>query len=196
MVIDIELTLNRFGFGRIAKNKFQFLFLRFSFWKIPNKYSISFEINWRGTSLTLKKLKKILDQNKGKKITVIGTTCVGKTTLLKEIPEGIEISKLAPVLSEEERDFYYNAPLTEENEERRLELRPRRAIVKAGQPAFGTGIANGTELIVYLDIDDKTLEKRCESRGVDISEAKLMKKFIDKEVEKSKLTVITINVVD
>ncbi|MDD4937452.1 MAG: hypothetical protein PHX34_00315 [Candidatus Shapirobacteria bacterium] len=47
MTIDIELTLNRFGFGKIAKNKFQFLFLRFSVWKIPNKYSISFEINWK-----------------------------------------------------------------------------------------------------------------------------------------------------
>ncbi len=47
MVIDIELTLNRFGFGRISENKFQFFFLRFSKWKIPNKYSISFEINWQ-----------------------------------------------------------------------------------------------------------------------------------------------------
>lgn len=47
MVIDIELTLNRFGFGRIIENKFQFLCFRFSKWKIPNKYSISFEINWR-----------------------------------------------------------------------------------------------------------------------------------------------------
>jgi hypothetical protein len=47
MVIDIELTLNRFGFGRISENKFQFLFFRFSKWKIHNKYSISFEINWR-----------------------------------------------------------------------------------------------------------------------------------------------------
>lgn len=47
MVIDVELTLNRFGLGKIAKNKFQFLFLRFSFWRIPNKYSISFEINWK-----------------------------------------------------------------------------------------------------------------------------------------------------
>lgn len=47
MVIDIELTLNRFGFGKISENKFQFLFLRFSKWKIPGKYSISFEINWR-----------------------------------------------------------------------------------------------------------------------------------------------------
>ncbi|MFA6368983.1 MAG: hypothetical protein WCX20_01205 [Candidatus Shapirobacteria bacterium] len=47
MTIDIELTLNRFGLGKIAENKFQLFFLRFSYWKIPNKYSISFEINWK-----------------------------------------------------------------------------------------------------------------------------------------------------
>jgi hypothetical protein len=47
MVIDIELTLNRCGFGRIAQNKFQLLWLRFSKWNIPGKHSISFEINWR-----------------------------------------------------------------------------------------------------------------------------------------------------
>lgn len=47
MVIDIELTLNRFGFGKIAENKFQLFFLRFSKWQIPDKHSISFEINWK-----------------------------------------------------------------------------------------------------------------------------------------------------
>lgn len=47
MAIDIELTLNRFGFGKIDANKFQLFCFRFSKWKIPNKYSISFEINWR-----------------------------------------------------------------------------------------------------------------------------------------------------
>jgi hypothetical protein len=47
MVIDIELTLNRFGFGKINENKFQFFCFRISKWKIPNKYSISFEINWK-----------------------------------------------------------------------------------------------------------------------------------------------------
>lgn len=47
MVIDIELTLNRFGFGRISENKFQFFCFRFSKWGIVNKYSISFEINYR-----------------------------------------------------------------------------------------------------------------------------------------------------
>ena len=47
MVIDIELTLNRFGFGKIAENKFQFLWLRLSKWNIVGKHSISFEINWK-----------------------------------------------------------------------------------------------------------------------------------------------------
>jgi hypothetical protein len=47
MVIDIELTLNRFGFGKIAENKFQIFCFRFSKWQIPGKHSISFEINWR-----------------------------------------------------------------------------------------------------------------------------------------------------
>lgn len=47
MVIDIELTLNRFGVGRVASNKFQLFFFRFSKWQIPGKHSISFEINWK-----------------------------------------------------------------------------------------------------------------------------------------------------
>ena len=47
MVIDIELTLNRFGFKKIAENKYQVLCFRFAKWQIPDKHSISFEINWR-----------------------------------------------------------------------------------------------------------------------------------------------------
>lgn len=47
MVIDLELTLNRFGFYRAAKNKLQLVFFRVSWWDIPDKYSISFEVNWK-----------------------------------------------------------------------------------------------------------------------------------------------------
>jgi hypothetical protein len=47
MVIDIELTLNRFGLGKIAPNKLQIFCFRFSKWQIPGKHSISFEINWK-----------------------------------------------------------------------------------------------------------------------------------------------------
>jgi hypothetical protein len=47
MVIDLELTLNRFGFYWSAKNKLQLAFVRVSWWDIPNKHSISFEVNWK-----------------------------------------------------------------------------------------------------------------------------------------------------
>lgn len=52
MVIDIELTLNRFGLEKISENKFQLFCFRISKWKIPNKYSISFEINWKSKEKT------------------------------------------------------------------------------------------------------------------------------------------------
>lgn len=47
MVFDFELTLNRFSFGKIDANKIQIGFVRISWWEIPGKYAISFEINWR-----------------------------------------------------------------------------------------------------------------------------------------------------
>lgn len=47
MVVDVEVTLNRFGFERVAPNKIQFGFLRISYWTDLGKYALSFEINWR-----------------------------------------------------------------------------------------------------------------------------------------------------
>lgn len=46
-VIDIELTLNRFWFGKVANNKWQLGLIRISCWDIPGKWAISFEINWK-----------------------------------------------------------------------------------------------------------------------------------------------------
>jgi hypothetical protein len=46
MVIDVELTLNRFGFYKPAPNKIQLACFRLSKWEIDGKHSVSFEINW------------------------------------------------------------------------------------------------------------------------------------------------------
>lgn len=145
---------------------------------------------------TLDELKLILNKNKDKKITVVGTTCTGKSYFLKEIPEGIEISKLAPSLTDKERDFYYNAPLTKENNDKMIAMIARRAFVKAGQPTFGTAIANGTELVVYLVIDDELLKKRTMLRGVDFVYAKRMQELIEEEIMESKLPIIKIKVIE
>lgn len=45
MVVDIELTLNRFGFSRPAPNKIQLGPVRLAWWRLP-KHALSFEINW------------------------------------------------------------------------------------------------------------------------------------------------------
>lgn len=47
MVVDVEVTLNRFHFGRVAANKVQIGFLRVSWWAGLGKHALSFEINWR-----------------------------------------------------------------------------------------------------------------------------------------------------
>lgn len=47
MTIDIEVTLNRFGFERVAPNKVQIAFLRIAWWQIATKHSMGIEVNWR-----------------------------------------------------------------------------------------------------------------------------------------------------
>ena len=51
MVLDIELTLNRFGFYKPDLNKLQIGFIRFSVWHLP-KWAVSFEINWRNKEVS------------------------------------------------------------------------------------------------------------------------------------------------
>jgi len=46
MSIDLELTLNRFGFVRVAENKIQVACFRIAWWHVAGKHS-SFEVNWR-----------------------------------------------------------------------------------------------------------------------------------------------------
>ena len=47
MVIDIELTLNRWGFHRVAVNKVQVGFIRLTLWRGLGKHAICFEVNWK-----------------------------------------------------------------------------------------------------------------------------------------------------
>ena len=75
-----------------------------------------------------------------------------------------------------------------------ITMRAGRAMVKAGQPVFGTAIAEGTELIVYLRISDELLRERTKSRKVDFADAKTMTQFIEADIKESGLQVIEIKV--
>ena len=56
MVVDIELTLSRFGWGRPAPNKMQAGFIRVAWWRGLGKHAVSFEVNWK---------QKVVDAGKG-----------------------------------------------------------------------------------------------------------------------------------
>jgi len=47
MSLDLEVTLNRFGFQRVAENKLQLACFRVAWWRVPGKHSIGIEMNWR-----------------------------------------------------------------------------------------------------------------------------------------------------
>jgi hypothetical protein len=47
VTIDVELTLNRFGFKRVAANKLQLGPLRLSGWLDTGKHFLSVEVNWK-----------------------------------------------------------------------------------------------------------------------------------------------------
>jgi len=47
MTVDLELTLNRFGFRRVSENKVQVGCFRVAWWRRLGKHSIGFEVNWK-----------------------------------------------------------------------------------------------------------------------------------------------------
>lgn len=56
-------------------------------------------------------LNKIFESNKDKRICVIGTSCIGKSTLLKELRNCYDMDDLLfPLLSKEETEYVCRQP--------------------------------------------------------------------------------------
>lgn len=142
----------------------------------------------------VEELKSILSQNADKRITIIGTTCTGKSTLLKEIPEGVEMKDISPALTDEERAFTNQSPWTPEIGEKMFEIRGEKAKLEIGKPVFGTVIAKNTDLIIYLKIDDEVLRKRVNFRNGNFDDAKAMQEWIEQKITDSKLPTVILNI--
>jgi Predicted GTPases len=140
------------------------------------------------------KLKLLLEQNKDKRIVVVGTTCVGKTTLLNEIAEALDMDKiLFPLLTKEESDYVCKEPWTEEVGEYMNNLARNKIKIKPGTPVLGTVIIE-SDLIVFLDIDEELLKKRTLERNVSFESAKKMNNKIKQEIENTDITCLKIKI--
>ena len=142
----------------------------------------------------LEEIRQIFNNNKDKRICVLGTTCTGKSTLIKELNIGIDIDKeIYQKLTREEIEYFDNTPWNEEVGNKFDELVKSRLNIIPGIPMFGTVLLD-CDLMIYLHINDELLLERTKSRNVDFVNAKNMQQAIEDEIKNSSIPVITIEV--
>lgn len=139
-------------------------------------------------------LKNIIEDNKDKRVCVVGTSCTGKTTYLEYAKNGLDMDRIIfPLLSQEEKEYVCQTPWTEEIGKEMDRLVKERIKIQAGQPVFGTVIID-CDLIVYLNISEELLKQRTKSRNVSFDDAKRMKDSIEQELTRMDIPVIMIEV--
>lgn len=144
----------------------------------------------------INELKSIFDNNKDKRICVLGTSCTGKTTLINKLNIGVDMDEeIFPLLTKEETEYVCSTPWTEEIGNKMDELVRTKLKIIPGIPMFGTVLLD-CDLIVYLHISDELLYERTELRNVDFSNAKNMQAKIEEEIKNSNIPTIYIEVED
>ena len=142
----------------------------------------------------IEELKKIFEENKDKRICVIGTTCTGKSTIINELGYGLDMDKeIFPLLTKEEESYVCQTPWTEEIGNKMDELVKTKLSIKPGFPMFGTVLID-CDLIVYLHISDELLLERTSLRNVDYKNAKDMQQKIEDEINSSDINSVCIEV--
>ena len=126
-------------------------------------------------------LKATFEMHKNERICVLGTTCCGKTTLLRQIPNCIDLDDaLWPQLTIEEADFISQKPWTKEIGDYIDKIVYERITIKAGYPLFSTIIVD-CDVVVYLDISNELLAEHCKKRGADFIDARNVKEAVEQD---------------
>ena len=130
---------------------------------------------------TINTLKAIFEKHEDERICVLATTCCGKTTLLRQIPNCVDLDdELWPQLSKEEADFISQKPWTQEIGDFIDKLVYEKISIKPGHPLFSTIIVD-CDVVVYLDISDELLSEHCKKRGNDFTDSKNVKETVEKD---------------
>ncbi len=142
----------------------------------------------------VEQLIEIFEENRDKRICVLGATCTGKTTLIKGTNIGLDMDEeIFPLLTEEETEYVCRTPWTQEIGNRMDELVRTKLSIKQGTPMFGTVLLD-CDLIVYLHINDDLLLERTKLRNTDFSNAKNMQQKIEEEIKNSNIPTIYVEV--
>jgi len=138
------------------------------------------------TKNVINELNAIFIKHAHNRICVVGTMCCGKTTLLKQIQNCVDMDEaLFSSITKEEADFLCQTPWTKEIGDKFDRLTYEKVHINPGNPMFGTVIIE-CEVVVCLDIDDALLKERCLSRSTSFEDAKNMQKAIQKDIDNNK----------
>jgi len=140
-------------------------------------------------------LLTVISNNKNKRIVVVGTTCTGKSSILKKHPKFHDMDELIfPLLNQEEKEYVCQTPWTEEIGNKMNEFVKQRVKLKPGLPVFGTVLLD-SDIAILISLNKMLLEGRCKLRGVNMRDAINMNNGICSELQSFKNKKIEIKVI-
>lgn len=132
-------------------------------------------------------LEKILKEHRHERVCVVGTTCTGKSYLIRHIPDALDMDDLIwPQITKAEEKYVMQKPWNEEIGKTMTRLVRERVKIEPGKPVFGT-VVIPSDYIVYLKISDNLLKERTKKRNKEYSDAKNMQTQLEKEISSSKI---------
>ncbi|MFA6536319.1 MAG: hypothetical protein WCT25_02710 [Candidatus Paceibacterota bacterium] len=150
------------------------------------------ELTKEKSPAAVEKISHIFSSNAEKRICVVGASCVGKSSLLRYLPEAVDMDDLLfgnkrrgiePLLTQQEVD-YVCGPWTPEVGQFMTKKAHELIKIEAGHPVFGT-IVFPSDLVIEITVPDNVLRERIRRRDTNEKDVFNMRAQIDSEVEKS-----------
>lgn len=105
-------------------------------------------------------LQCVLLKHTDQRVAILGPPCVGKSTILRHIPEALDMDAiLFPQLSPEEKQMVFRKPWSPFVGTEMKRLACSKIFVSPGHPVFATVVIK-VDFIIYLKIDDSLLQRR------------------------------------
>lgn len=128
-------------------------------------------------------LQRLFLKHADEKVAVLGTPCVGKSTILRHIPEARDMDAiLFSQLSPAEKQLVFRKPWSPSVGQEMKRLACSKIAVSPGHPVFATVVLE-VDFIIYLKIDDELLQKRVALRQQDRRQALEDVKGIQNQLE-------------
>ena len=142
------------------------------------------------------KLEEIFLKYVDKRILVLGTTCAGKTTLVKSLPGCLDQDEICwALLPKHIEEKLRKAPWTEDMIalwDKHVESATHIVDIEPGHPLFA-GSVFSSDIIVYLNVCEEALRERAKKRGIAYEVALFHNNRIKETLKATHLPVIVID---